>query len=147
MELQIPHSICAEVPPPDNLWKDQGGSREDIANAVREKRSRNTGSRSVSEPYPYAGKHTAEVQRIRIYGIPEGEKFADDLRQVANMKYRYGNRQFWCRGYYVDTVGRNKKAIEEYIRNQLQEDKEYEQLTMKELFDPFTGEPVTKDKK
>ena len=63
------------------------------------------------------------------------------------MKYRYGNRQFWCRGYYVDTVGRNKKAIEEYIRNQLQEDKEYEQLTMKELFDPFTGEPVTKDKK
>jgi len=47
----------------------------------------------------------------------------------------------------VDTVGRNKKAIEEYIRNQLQEDKEYEQLTMKEVFDPFTGEPVTKDKK
>ena len=59
----------------------------------------------------------------------------------------YGNRQFWCRGYYVDTVGRNKKAIEEYIRNQLKEDKEYEQLTMKELFDPFTGEPVTRDKK
>ena len=67
--------------------------------------------------------------------------------RFANMKYRYGNRQFWCRGYYVDTVGRNKKVIEEYIRNQLQEDKEYEQLTMKELFDPFTGEPVTKDKK
>ena len=67
--------------------------------------------------------------------------------KFANMKYRYGNRQFWCRGYYVDTVGRNKKAIEEYIRNQLKEDKEYEQLTMKELFDPFTGEPVTRNKK
>ena len=60
--------------------------------------------------------------------------------RFANMKYRYGNRQFWCRGYYVNTVGRNKKAVEEYIRNQLKEDKEYEQLTMKELFDPFTGE-------
>ncbi len=40
----------------------------------------------------------------------------------ANMKYRYGNREFWCRGYYVDPVGKNKKAIAEYIRNQQQED-------------------------
>ncbi len=64
--------------------------------------------------------------------------------QFANLKYRYGSRQFWCRGYYVDTVGRNKKAIEEYIRNQLTEDKNYEQLTMKELIDPFTGESAKK---
>ena len=67
--------------------------------------------------------------------------------KFANMKYRYGNRQFWCRGYFVDTVGRNKKVIEEYIRNQLVEDKEYEQLSMKELIDPFTGESVKKGKK
>ena len=64
----------------------------------------------------------------------------------ANLKYRYGNRKFWCRGYYVDTVGRNKKAIEEYIRNQLKEDKEYEQLTMSEVVDPFTGEQYGKGK-
>ena len=57
----------------------------------------------------------------------------------ANMKYRYGNREFWCRGYYVDTVGKNKKAIAEYIRNQLQEDLAYEQMSIKELVDPFTG--------
>ena len=50
-------------------------------------------------------------------------------------------------GPYVDTVGRNKRAIEEYIRNQLAEDKQYEQLTMKELIDPFTGEPVDRNKK
>ena len=67
--------------------------------------------------------------------------------RFANLKYRYGNRQFWCRGYYVTAVGRNKKAVEEYIRNQLQEDKEYEQLTMKELIDPFTGERDPKGKK
>ena len=66
--------------------------------------------------------------------------------KFANLKYRYGNRQFWCRGYFVDTVGRNRKAITEYIRNQLTEDKNYEQLTMKELFDPFTGESVGKGK-
>ncbi len=60
----------------------------------------------------------------------------------ANLKYKYGNRQFWCKGYYVDTVGRNKKAIQEYIKNQLQEDLEYDQISLKEYVDPFTGEPV-----
>ena len=57
----------------------------------------------------------------------------------ANLKYKYGNRHFWCRGYYVDTVGRNKKAIEKYIKNQLQEDIMNDQLTIKEYIDPFTG--------
>ena len=65
----------------------------------------------------------------------------------ANLKYKYGNREFWCRGYYVDTVGKNKKAIAEYIRNQLQEDLAYEQMSIKELVDPFTGEPVKASKK
>ena len=57
----------------------------------------------------------------------------------ANLKYRYGSRNFWCRGYYVDTVGKNKKAIEEYIKNQLSEDIAYDQITLKEYIDPFTG--------
>ena len=65
----------------------------------------------------------------------------------ANLKYKYGNRQFWCKGFYVDTVGRNAKAIEEYIKNQLQEDIMSDQLTLKEYFDPFTGEPVEKNRK
>ena len=64
----------------------------------------------------------------------------------ANLKYKYGNRQFWCTGYYVDTVGRNKKVIAAYIRSQLQDDIIAEQLCLKELVDPFTGEPVTKGK-
>ena len=53
------------------------------------------------------------------------------------MKFKYRNREFWCRGYYVDTVGKNKKAIAEYISNQLQEDKEMEQMTIFEITDPF----------
>jgi putative transposase len=65
----------------------------------------------------------------------------------ANLKYRYGNRQFWCKGYYVSTIGRNKKVIEEYIRNQIQEDRIAEQISIKEYIDPFTGEPVDKVKK
>ena len=63
----------------------------------------------------------------------------------ANLKYKYGNRHFWCRGYYVDTAGKNAKKIEEYIRNQLQEDLEYDQMTIKEYVDLFMGEPVKKN--
>lgn len=60
----------------------------------------------------------------------------------AHLKYRYGNRKFWCRGFYVDTVGRNKKVIEEYIRNQIQDDIIADQLSMEEFVDPFTGEEI-----
>ena len=55
------------------------------------------------------------------------------------MKYKYGNRQFWCRGYYVDTAGKNAKKIAEYIPNQLKEDQIEDQMTIKEYIDPFTG--------
>ncbi|MCC3377801.1 IS200/IS605 family transposase, partial [Cohnella sp. REN36] len=65
-------------------------------------------------------------------GYLKGKSSLMIFDKFANMKYRYGSRQFWCRGYFVDTVGRNKKVIEEYIRNQMVEDKNYEQLTMKE---------------
>ena len=60
----------------------------------------------------------------------------------ANLKYKYGNRHFWCRGYYVDTVGKNTKMIQEHIKNQLQEDIANDQISLKEFVDPFTGEPV-----
>ena len=65
----------------------------------------------------------------------------------ANLKYRYGNRKFWCRGYYVDTVGRNQKKIENYIRQQLQEDVVADQLSLFELYDPFTGEKIRRNRR
>ena len=57
----------------------------------------------------------------------------------ANLKYRYGSRNFWCRGYYVDTVGKNAKMIQEYIKNQLEDDYAKDQISLKEYMDPFTG--------
>ena len=57
----------------------------------------------------------------------------------ANLKYKYGSRSFWCRGYYVDTVGKNERIIQEYIKNQLQEDSMNDQISMKEYIAPFTG--------
>ena len=65
----------------------------------------------------------------------------------ANLKYKYGSRHFWAKGYFCDTVGKNEKVVREYIQTQLQEDKLYDQMSMKEFIDPFTGEPVKKGKK
>ena len=82
----------------------------------------------------------------QIMGYLKGKSSLMIFEKYANLKYKYGNRHFWCRGFYVDTVGRNKKAIAEYIRNQLHEDKEAEQLSIKEYIDPFTGEPTKEGK-
>ena len=82
----------------------------------------------------------------QIMGYLKGKSSLMIFEKYANMKYKYGNRHFWCRGFYVDTVGRNKKVIEQYIRNQLQQDYEEEQLSIKEYVDPFTGQPVKEGK-
>ena len=82
----------------------------------------------------------------QIMGYLKGKSSVIVFERYANMKYKYGNQHFWCRGYYVDTVGRNKKAIEEYIRNQLQEDISYDQMSLVEYVDPFTGKQVKEGK-
>ena len=76
----------------------------------------------------------------QFVGYLKGKSSLMIFDRHANLKYKYGNRHFWCRGYYVDTVGKNTKIIEEYIRNQLQSDIMEDQISMKEYFDPFTGE-------
>ena len=78
----------------------------------------------------------------QIMGYLKGKSSLMIFEKYANLKYKYGNRHFLCRGYYVSTVGRNKRAIQEYIRNQLQEDHAEDQLNIKEYIDPFTGTPV-----
>ena len=82
-----------------------------------------------------------------IMGYLKGKSSLMIFEKHANLKYKYGNRHFWCRGYYVDTVGKNAKKIQEYIQNQLKNDLEYDQLTLNEYIDPFTGEPVKKGRK
>ena len=72
-----------------------------------------------------------------IMGYLKGKSSLTIYERWGNAKFRYRNREFWCRGYYVDTTGKNTQKITEYIRNQLKEDAEQSQLTMD--FDPFTG--------
>ena len=111
---------------------------------------------SIKERKPFKQAQRKHIIKARIqkiydasyqnYGAPKITKSSLMIfDKHANLKYKYGNRQFWCKGYYVDTVGRNKKAIQEYIKNQLKEDYEYDQMSLKEYIDPFTGEPVQKN--
>ena len=80
----------------------------------------------------------------QVMGYLKGKSSLMIFDRHANLKYKYGNRHFWARGYYVDTVGRNKKQVQEYIREQLAADQIADQISMKELVDPFTGSPNKK---
>lgn len=82
-----------------------------------------------------------------IMGYLKGKSSLMIFDRHANLKYKYGSRHFWAKGYFCDTVGKNEKVIREYIQTQLQEDKLYDQMSMKEFIDPFTGEPVKKGRK
>ena len=75
----------------------------------------------------------------RMMGYLKGKSSLMIFDRHANLKYKYGNHHFWARGYYVDTVGRNEKQIQEYIRNRLREDKMADQMGIKEYVNPFTG--------
>ena len=76
----------------------------------------------MSRPYTYVGEYPAQNEHFGIYGI-----------------FAYRNREFWCKGYYVDTAGKNTKAIKEYIADQLKRDAESDQLSMFDPRNPFTG--------
>lgn len=78
----------------------------------------------------------------QIMGYLKGKSSLIIFDRHANLKYKYGNRHFWCRGYYVDTAGKNARKIQEYIKNQLEEDYMADQISMKEFIDPFTGQQV-----
>lgn len=72
-------------------------------------------------------------------GFLKGKSSLMIYEKWGNLKYKYRGREFWCRGYYVDTVGKNTKAIAEYIKNQLKEDELNQQLVL-DYGDPFTGD-------
>ena len=75
----------------------------------------------------------------QFMGYLKGKSSLMIFDRHANLKYKYGQRSFWCRGYFVDTVGKNETAIRNYIRNQLEEDYTKDQISLKEYIDPFTG--------
>ena len=93
----------------------------------------------VSSPFHGLFSPFVKFGVSQIMGYLKGKSSLMIFDRHANLKYKYGNRHFWARGYFVDTVGRNKKAIKAYIQNQLEEDKMSDQISIKEFIDPFTG--------
>ena len=79
-----------------------------------------------------------------VMGYLKGKSSLMICDRHANLKYKYGNRHFWARGYFVDTVGKNKQRIQEYIKRQLEQDQIADQLSLKKFTDPFTGSKGTK---
>ncbi len=88
------------------------------------------------------------IQKIPI--PPEekiiNSKYNKSVLTTALLKDKYGSRNFWCIGYYTETVGGNKKVIEEYIKNKLEEDFAQDQMSIKEYFNPFMGDKKSKQK-
>ena len=84
-------------------------------------------------------KKSPHISIAQFMGYLKGKSSLMIFDRHANLKYKYGSRHFWCRGYYVDTVGRNKKIIAEYIRDQLDKDHALDQATLEEYMDPFMG--------
>ena len=84
------------------------------------------------------------VSVSQFMGYLKGKSSLMIFDRHANLKYKYGNRHFWCRGYYVNTAGADTHAITAYIQNQLAEDQAREQMTFREYIDPFTGSKNSK---
>ena len=138
MELQIPHSVCAKISQAGVLQRKEGSSRENTQATVRIERGKNNRSRGVPRPHTYAGGNTTEVCGVKLHGYLKGKSSTMLYEQFGELKYKYRSREFWCRGYYVDKVGKNTSRIAEYIKNQLKEDEMGEQLTMSDV-GPFKG--------
>ena len=146
MELQISHCICTKISQAGDIWKD----KEDIGKILR-KLCEYKGIEIIEAELCKDHVHMLvsippKYSVSQVVGYLKGKSSLMIFDRHANLKYKYGNRHFWCTGYYVDTVGRNRKAIQEYIRNQLQEDIMADQISLKEYTDPFTGEAVNQGK-
>lgn len=142
--MQISHCICAEVSPSDHLQKDKA----DVGKILRELSERKGVTIVEAECCPDHIHMLVEIPPhlsvASFMGYLKSKSSLMIFDKHANLKYKYGNRHFWCRGYYVDTVGKYEGAIRDYIRNQLQDDIANDQLSLKEFVDLFTGEKAKK---
>ena len=137
--MSISHRICAQISKDGDIWSDKTGYRSDIEKTVSAKGVEIIDVRACPDHIHMLISIPPKYSVSQIMGYLKGKSSLMIFDRHANLKYKYGNRHFWARGYYVDTVGRNKKQIAEYIRNQLASDQIADQIGPKEFVDPFTG--------
>ena len=139
LALSIPCGICAEIQTDGDLWEDKGRHRDYTAEAMPAKGIEIIEAQACPDHIHMLISIPPKYSVSRIMGYLKGKRSLMIFDRHANLKYKYGNRHFWARGYFMDTVGRNKKAIKAYIQNQLEEDEMSDQISIKEFIDPFTG--------
>ena len=141
MELQISYRICAEVSTPSILWREEKSGRRNLAETMEWKGVEIIEAELCRDHIHMLLSIPPKIAVSSFMGYLKGKSSLMIYERFREMKYKYRNREFWCRGYYVDTVGKNKTKIAEYIKNQLDEDKPGEQMTMlnRKNDNPFTG--------
>ena len=137
--MSISYSVCPKVSKTRNIWTNQERYRRDITQIVRTKGVEIIEAEACVDHIHMLVSIPPHISISQFMGYLKGKSSLMIFDRHANLKYKYGSRHFWCRGYYVDTVGRNKKVIAEYIRNQIEEDNASDQISFKEYTDPFTG--------
>lgn len=137
--MSVPYSLCAEISQKSNLRKDKKDIGEIIRKLCEQKGVEIIEAEACKDHIHLLVSLPPYISVAQFMGYLKGKSTLMIFDRHANLKYKYGNRHFWCRGYYVDTVGRNKKVIEKYIQNQLEEDFANDQISLGEYVDPFTG--------
>ena len=137
--MQVSYCICAEISSTNNLWTDKSDIGRILQTLCEQKKVEIHEAEACPDHIHMLVSIPPNLSVSQFVGYLKGKSSLMIFDRHANLKYKYENRHFWCRGHFVDTVGANKNAIAEYIRNQLDEDIAYEQLTFKEYVDPFTG--------
>ena len=147
MGMQVSYSFCTKIPETSNYKQIRADVGEILGSLCRRKGIEIIEAECCPDHIHMLVRIPPKYSVSEIVGYLNGKSSLMIFERHANLKYKYGNRHFWCRGYYVDTVGKNTAKIKEYIQKQLKEDLEYDQMSLVEYIDPFTGEPVKKHNK
>ena len=147
MGMQVSYSFCTKIPETSNYKQIRADVGEILGSLCRRKGIETIEAECCPDHIHMLVRIPPKYSVSEIVGYLKGKSSLMIFERHANLKYKYGNRHFWCRGYYVDTVGKNTAKIKEYIQKQLKEDLEYDQMSLVEYIDPFTGEPVKKHNK
>ena len=139
MELQISYRICAEVSTPSILWREEKSGRRNLAETMEWKGVEIIEGEICPDHIHLLVSIPPKMSISGFMGYLKGKSSLMIFQRFGNMKFAYRNREFWCKGYYVDTAGKNTKAIKEYIKNQLKQDRENDQLSLFDPRDPFKG--------
>ena len=144
MELQISHCLCAEVQKNGFLRREKIAVGKILRQLCEWKGVKIVTAELCPDHVHMLVEIPPKMAVSSFMGYLKGKSSLMIFDRHANLKYKYGDRHFWARGYYVDTVGRNKKQIQEYIKHQLEEDQIADQMSLREFVDPFTGSKNSK---